>query len=353
MTKVVNTLLGTEGVSVSTHEKYRNAFKNFKRWYKTKGKDIMGGKGMDEGDEDLWLLWLAHEYKNSTFSSIKSKLCGIKHNFRLRFGFDPFKVDKFGGTIHFFKFERAYREIKRQDADRIKKEKLSLTKFLLLDIEKLVDKDDFNQTLSWTVLVIGVCGLLRWSEIAHTGRKGSIEKILDFSALTMKKKVFWLKLKDTKTKLFGDKMTIDFHKDNSTICPVATMKNWLKIRPKKSTWLFCYQSGKPARVRIIQKQLKLWLADVGYTKQQYNGGISLRKGGALTMALCGVPDRVIRAYGRWKSYAYRIYIDLTHEEKLQWQEQISRRIKEKGQVKDAKEKAAKSGKDILKRVIEI
>ena len=45
-------------------------------------------------------------------------------------------------------------------------------------------------------------------------------------------------------------------------------------------------------------------------------GFSLRRGGALSMALAGVPDRVIRAVGRWKSYAYRIYIDLTEQEKV-------------------------------------
>ena len=45
------------------------------------------------------------------------------------------------------------------------------------------------------------------------------------------------------------------------------------------------------------------------------------------MALCGVPDRVIRAYGRWKSYAYRIYIDLTEREKIHWANIIKEQLK--------------------------
>jgi hypothetical protein len=47
------------------------------------------------------------------------------------------------------------------------------------------------------------------------------------------------------------------------------------------------------------------------------------------MALCGVPDRVIRAYGRWKSYAYRIYIDLTEKEKTSWANVIQRPLDRK------------------------
>ena len=58
---------------------------------------------------------------------------------------------------------------------------------------------------------MGVCGLLRWSEITHAGRKGSEEKLLKTSALSKKKKVYWLKLKNTKAKMSGDSMTIDFH----------------------------------------------------------------------------------------------------------------------------------------------
>ena len=45
-------------------------------------------------------------------------------------------------------------------------------------------------------------------------------------------------------------------------------------------------------------------------------GFRLRRGGALSMTLAGVHGRVIREVGRWKSYADRVCIDLTEQEKV-------------------------------------
>jgi hypothetical protein len=306
---------------------------------------------MEEGDEDLWLLWLAYEHNSSTFLSIKSKICGIKHNFKLKYGFDPFKMNMRGDTVCFHKFERAFRQIKRLDADRVKKEKFSVTRFVLLEIEKLVDRNNFEQVVIWTICVVGVSCLLRWSEITHSGKKGANKKLLKLSNLSRGLKTMWLRLKDTKTKLFGDSMAVDFRKDDSKVCPWGTMEEWLKIRPKSSKWLFCSEKGEPMRTKKVQTQLKLWLNQLGNTKVQLDGGISLRKGGALTMALCGVPDRVIRAYGRWRSYAYRIYIDLTDTEKEMWKEVMASKLTEEG-AKFFTDKASKRGSGIVERLMD-
>ena len=48
------------------------------------------------------------------------------------------------------------------------------------------------------------------------------------------------------------------------------------------------------------------------------------------MALCGVPDRVIQVYGRWKSNAYRVYIDMTSQEKTLWSRVVQRHILQGG-----------------------
>ena len=47
------------------------------------------------------------------------------------------------------------------------------------------------------------------------------------------------------------------------------------------------------------------------------------------MAASGVPDRVIRAMGRWKSGAYRLYIDLQLHEKEMWAEVVNRLLQSK------------------------
>ena len=114
-------------------------------------------------------------------------------------------------------------------------------------------------------------------------------------------------------------MLVSFSADGTKVCPVAAWRR-LKAFPgfRSRQFLFASKKGKPVRAKDVQEFLKGKLIAAGHDSAEWASGISMRKGGALTMALCGVPDRVIRAYGRWKSYAYRIYIDLTMREKQQW-----------------------------------
>ena len=67
----------------------------------------------------------------------------------------------------------------------------------------------------------------------------------------------------------------------------------------------------------------------GFDESLWQFGLSLRRGGATTLAASGVPDRVIRAMGRWKSGAYRLYIDLQLHEKEMWAEVVNRLLRSK------------------------
>ena len=87
--------------------------------------------------------------------------------------------------------------------------------------------------------------------------------------------------------------------------------------------LFKWSNGKVVQTREFNGKMRAILEKSGIGMEDY-AGFSLRRGGALSMALAGVPDRVIRAVGRWKSYAYRIYIDLTDQEKADAQLKASR-----------------------------
>ena len=99
--------------------------------------------------------------------------------------------------------------------------------------------------------------------------------------------------------------------------------------------LFRWKNGKVVRAREFNNRMKSILERGGINMSEF-AGYSLRRGGALSMALAGVPGRVhIRAVGRWKSYAYRIYIDLTEQEKLD------------AQVRTAKARSGSSWKSII------
>ena len=312
----------------------------------------MQGKGMEEGDEDMWMLWLAYESKNSTFKGIQSRIYGIKHHFKLRFGFDPFKTDRFGVNRPFVRFERVFRQIKRMDKSRPQK-KFSVTKFVLMRILKLVNVQNFDDLLVWVMIVVGVSCLLRWSELCQSGNSNQVSKLLVREDLSIAHNTMWLALKDTKTKLFGDPMIAEILKDNTKLCPYRWMKSWLAKRPVQSKWLFCDKEGKPIKAKMVQLKLRKWLNKLGYDLSKYEGGMSLRKGGALSMALCGVPDRVIRAYGRWKSFAYRTYIDLTEEEKQAWNKIMSEKISNSNDdICDFEQRATERNGRIISRLLE-
>lgn len=308
--------------------RYERAFGRFSKWYKTMGKKIMEGKGMVDADEELWLLWLAHEDVVSTFDGMRSRLFGIKFYYKMIYGFDPFKMDRYGRVRRYERFEMVYRQMKRNQHKRPKK-KFSLTKLVLLKCKDVIDEELFDDVLCWAIVVVGVHCLLRWSEITDSGRGlDSENKLLKRENLGLSDTSLWLDLNDTKTKLFGDPMTVECNADGTSLCPIAAMKKWLKIRPKKSKWIFCHKDGKVVKTRWVQNRLRNILKKCGYESRDLNGGMSMRKGGALSMALCGVPDRVIRAYGRWKSFAYRTYIDITKDEKNKWERVMADKTRE-------------------------
>ena len=94
-------------------------------------------------------------------------------------------------------------------------------------------------------------------------------------------------------------MEVSFSRDDTVTCPstaIERLKKFSVLRSKR--FLFADKKGNAIKAKNAQKFLKDKLRKTDIDPKEWASGISLRKGGALTMALCGVPDRVIRAYGR-------------------------------------------------------
>ena len=94
-----------EGLAASTNTKYKQAWKRFLNWYGKMGFKIMDGKNMQDCDESFWLMWLAWEWKFSTFSSIRIRIFALKHYFGLFFGFDPFTMNHNLTPVRYVRFE--------------------------------------------------------------------------------------------------------------------------------------------------------------------------------------------------------------------------------------------------------
>jgi len=319
----VAVLLCTGGMAKATSKKYLGNFIRFIQWYTCYGFDIMNGKGMEFADESLWLLWIAWMGKGYAYSTIKSYIFSIKNLYIIRFGFDPFKTNRVGEVVNYTRVKRALRQLKRDSCNVKRKPKFSLTKFVLLKLKGLLDFDLFDDVLLWAIVTVGVSLLLRWSEITLV--HSDYDKLLHFHDLLIVKDKAIVSLRDTKTKIFGDPMSVTFFKDGTKVCPMEATNLWLDIKPD-STWLFSLKDGSPVKSIWVQSKLKTLLKKIGIQSQEWQSGISLRKGGAFTLSACGVPDRVIQVYGRWKSNAYRVYIDMTDEQKFGWSERVKRSI---------------------------
>ena len=87
--------------------------------------------------------------------------------------------------------------------------------------------------------------------------------------------------------------------------------------------LFAHKDGSPVQYHFVMSRLKELLISADIGELDMHGAPSLRRGGALTLALAGVPDRVIQRIGRWKSEVYRVYLDLSVEEWKKWMTRVA------------------------------
>jgi len=140
--------------------------------------------------------------------------------------------------------------------------------------------------------------------------------------------------------MHGDSMLVTCVKNDTGLCSPSEVAKHLKNREKKfgkiecklSLPLFVTEDGKPMTSKFAQRILKDLLKRAGFDGSLWQFGLSLRRGGATTLAASGVPDRVIRAMGRWKSGAYRLYIDLQLHEKEMWAEVVNRLLRSNEEV---------------------
>ena len=86
------------------------------------------------------------------------------------------------------------------------------------------------------------------------------------------------------------------------------LTNWLKIRGTKQGCLFIHSNGIKFSRLFIYNQLKSDIEQIGLNPASFNTH-SFRKGRATSLALQGFSTKKIAAIGRWKSNAYKKYID--------------------------------------------
>ena len=95
--------------------------------------------------------------------------------------------------------------------------------------------------------------------------------------------------------------------DSSPFCPVAYLLQYCKIRGDQPGPLFCQLDNRPISVNQFNSELRRCLAFCGLDPQRYNSH-SFRIRATCLAAEKGFSDAQIRALGRWKSDAFKLYI---------------------------------------------
>lgn len=96
---------------------------------------------------------------------------------------------------------------------------------------------------------------------------------------------------------------------SSPFCPVQALLKYLFLRGKSPGYLYCRPSGQPVSRTEFSTVLSHALQYIGIDPKRYTSH-SFRIGSATFAANLGWSDAKIRAFGRWRSDAFKQYIRL-------------------------------------------
>ena len=193
-----------------------------------------------------------------------------------------------------------------------------LTPQILAEIHDLLSFDSPLDLVFWSVLLTGFYSLARISNLVKTN-KNNFQ--LSRKQVFLGKNLMLLIFTKTKTIQFGQralKIPLVAQPD-SILCPVRAYKRMLEDIPApKDSSAFVI----PVNRRLtdftysrFQKRLKSLITLTGRNPRLYSSH-SMRRGGATTAFMAGVPTKVIQTQGDWATDSYLRYIKLPASERL-------------------------------------
>ena len=113
-----------------------------------------------------------------------------------------------------------------------------------------------------------------------------------------------IRLKRSKTDLFGAGFTLHFGLTGDELCPITAVLGYLAWRPPDPGFLFLFRDGTPLSRAHLCHELRLSLMTAGVDTTGWYSGQSFRIGAATTAAQVGLTDSFILTLSRWKSAAF-------------------------------------------------
>ena len=272
-------------------KKYSGAFLRWKRWATQKcGEACFPAQPLQVA---LYLTYLIQ--KSSTDASVVEAVNAISWVHQVAIADDPTQ-------------NKLVRQVlagaKRILAHRITKKEPITPEILTQLVDKFAKEDaELDNVRIVTICLLGFAGFLRFSEL----------EALKESDLQVFNNHLELFIESSKTDQYRDGAWVTIARTGSRICPVGMVQRYIKladitaspdlhlfrgiIRTKNGVKLRPKGSLSYTRMRelLLEK-----LAQVGLDPKDY-GLHSLRAGGASAAANAGVPDRLFKRHGRWRS----------------------------------------------------
>lgn len=120
-------------------------------------------------------------------------------------------------------------------------------------------------------------------------------------------KILHVKIKESKTDLFRQEVTLYLGRTSTTLRPVEGVLPYLVVRGNRPGLLFICEDGKMITRQLFSTFFDTVLGELQLEKSQFNTH-SFHIGAATSAKEAGITDTYIKMTGRWQSNAYLQYI---------------------------------------------
>ena len=255
------------------------------------------------------ILYATHLGQYISHQSIKCHLSAIKYQAQIHgqhTDFSDFKL------LH-----RLLKGIKRVQAQKFSKPKrIPITPPLLLQLREKLFSSALpyeDKQMVWAAMLTAFYGFLRISEYTSSrARSYDPATTLCRSDILIKNlNTIDIRIKASKTDPFRVGTTIRIIRNDSPLCPVQALLEYIRISPHQSGPLFRFHDGR----FLTRTNFAATLNKVKPPGTKNLSSHSFRIGAATTAAAAGLPRWLIQILGRWTSDCYKTYLRISDHTK--------------------------------------
>ena len=216
-------------------------------------------------------------------------------------------------VFHAPELEHMIAGIRRLHGEAGTQERRPITKGLLLQMLPHLDQKSREGATFYAVFSLAFAAFLRVGEFTYTSNDHGLSDVCKWFLTRRSIELFNdhldLTLPASKTDPFRRRITLHISASDDRACPVKVLRRLFRWRAFPDSLLFETADGFTRE--LVISQLREILTLLGF--RGHYSGHSFRRGAATSAREAGLADNEIMLLGRWKSEAYRRYIDTRPE----------------------------------------